>query len=175
MLDNKDYNRSNNKLSKKQIMKKIFFSLSLATIYLVTCADHCGTHASSPTTSYFKVGGVYYDGVRLARSGNQLLSEDNNNDGFQVFFKTLPTVSATYNIVSEYKVQNNTLATNELAVQMNIGSSDTYLSTGSPAATVDVSVSSTGQISLTLPTITVEKFSGGPSLGTTTATGSMHE
>jgi len=145
------------------ILLAVLFSCSKAkeTLGIATATWHIGSTAYSSTS------------VQKQNDSEYVANGDNN---MQIFFASAPT-AGTYKIVSEQKAGLNKLAAGEMAVELNIGANDVYLSTGTDNISGTVTFNTDGEITITFPTIEVRHLqvnNGSPiDLGTTTADGEL--
>ena len=158
-------------------MKK-FVSGLLVIVLLAGVFSSCkkAKEALGITTATWHIGTNTYTASVVTRVGTtQIIAEGSDGNSMQVFFTAIPTAGNTYKVVAESKVPANTLASNEMAVEFNVGASDVYLSTGTDNVYATVSVDTEGTLTIDVPTIAVEHFAGAGSLGTTTADGHIED
>lgn len=122
---------------------------------------------SNANNAIWSVGNIQYTATTIKKQGTVFIAATGLNS-MQVFFAVAPTVTANYKIADQNKVNNNTLASNEVAVLFNIESTDMYLSTGSANDSATVSIQD-GILTIKVLSTPVQHYAGGPALDLNTA------
>ncbi|UAY52535.1 hypothetical protein [Ferruginibacter albus] len=152
--------------------KTLMVTYPVLVLMLFSCSK--AKEAFGITTATWHVGTDTYTSTNVVKDGTtQVRANGTNSNSMQVFFSAIPATAGTYKVVSETKAGNNTLASNELAVEFNVGANDVYLSTGSGDVMATVTVDGNGNVIVDVPTIEVEHFAGAGSLGKTTGDGEL--
>jgi hypothetical protein len=74
---------------------------------------------SGTPEALWSIGTMHYGATSVDTAGGKQIMASGNNNSIQVFFPAFPTLDTLfYHVVSESKAANNTLASNECAVEM---------------------------------------------------------
>jgi len=134
-------------------MKQLILVAALTILIFTNCSKTSTTHGSASWTIESALPSQNYSSNSVSRTGgNQLLANGANT--MQVFFSSMPTTSGTFAIANESKAVTNSLAANEIAVELEVGATDVYTSISETVSAI-VTVNSNGIVSVAVPPIAV--------------------
>lgn len=134
-------------------MKKLILSASAMALLFTACKKDDDNNGGGGSSNTFKIGSSTYTSVNVIAASNggvsTLSASDASGNGFAVLFTALPTASGTYTITDGLFPTS----ANEVTLMATRASDTTsFFATGTPAQTVNVTVSG-GKISVTTPTV----------------------
>ncbi|MCW3121983.1 MAG: hypothetical protein JWQ38_1475 [Flavipsychrobacter sp.] len=150
----------------KQVKTRILPLLILSVLFVSSCQKKT---QSSVANAIWTVGNIQYTATTIKKQGNAFVASGGLNR-MQVYFAVLPVVTANYKIADANKINNSSLAANEVGVIFNVESTDQYLSTGNANDSATVTIQN-GVLTIKVLSTPVQHYAGGPALDLNTASG----
>ena len=132
--------------------KSLSFVIVAFVLMMVTSCTHNNTTTITPTTNTFTYKTTTYNATTVVQSSSSLQASDGTTGSAIFIFTSYPTTSGIYQVATG----SSPSSSNQVAINYaNLNTGITY--TGAPSATVNatVTVSSTGKVTIVVPTVTV--------------------